>query len=182
MRSLLLLKFLIGIGLVIFLWSAIPNEPAQESFRGFTLLFGPSIVFIIPVFIFAIIEGKVRAGYFLLLLAPALYFCAVWFFSLGRQLPFAPYIAGSISAFILLSFMKPVFFKSCSWKTVISYSLLTLIAQVPFLVPSLFQSTDLLGSASIIGLHIFLWYLIVGYAIYVLANKNHKKQQSLLSS
>jgi len=161
-----------ALGAVLLTWAAIPWDAGQEALLGFLLLAGPSIVFSVAVAAIAIVVYRRWHGLLLVLLSPIIYISG------GRVLfsealgIWSPLIVSLASALVFLAATRLLLFRTCPWIVTLGWGSLAVLAGIPMFPPVNKFDADYLGNFWWWGLHIMIWYVVVGFALDKMAGKS----------
>lgn len=171
----------LGGGLVV--WSAIPSEPLQDAFYVFIFFYGPAFLFSLAVSIYFVRKHRQYHVLWLVFLSPLIYYGGMWVASADRYWAGVWYVAGTLAAWAYLAVTKMLVCRFCSWSLVLGWGSLSALAALPFIYSIRTLGEGALGNFWFWGLHIFLWYIAVAYAIEKMADQsiNRARQRGGLS-
>ena len=162
-----------ALGTVLLVWSSLTWEAGQDAFFVFVAVAGPSLVFSVTVAAIAIVVYRRWRGLWLVLLSPVFYITGGHvLFSDDVLGVWSPLIASLISALAFLAATKLLLFRECSWTVTLGWGSLAVLAGIPFFPPVFKVDADYLGNFWFWGLHIFLWYMTVGFALDRIAGRS----------
>jgi hypothetical protein len=160
------------LGAALLVWSALPWKAGQTAFLVFIAAAGPSLVFSVAVAAIAIVVYRQWHGLWLILLGPVFYIGGghvLFDEALGI---WSPLIASLLSALVFLAATKLLLFRKCPWTITLGWGSLSVLAGMPLFPPVSRFDAESLGNFWIWGLHIFVWYIAVGFALDRMAGKS----------
>ena len=170
MRRIRFTAIAFAIGATLFAWSALPWEELQGPFFVFLLFWGPSIVFSVAIAVYIILRSKKYRAVWLLLLGPLIYYGVIMVITEARDWVDPFYIAGILGAWAFLAVTSLLLYRTLVVSAVFGWGSLSAIAVLPFLPWAASLGDGWLGRLWPFGLHTFLWYVAVAYALDMMAN------------
>ncbi|MDH5769594.1 MAG: hypothetical protein OEZ31_11670 [Nitrospirota bacterium] len=164
-------------GVMFIVWGAVPFELSHTLFSFFILFTGPAILFSIIVSFYIFHLNNRYSAFWLIVLGSAIYHAASWLFNERGWSGFV-FISGVLAAWTYLSVIRILFVRNCPWKIVFGWGSLSAIASIPFLVMTFNIEPRFLGKLWFWGLHIFLWYVTVAYAIEKMFSYHTKNEKT----